>query len=49
MVWDTATSTVAVVDDVPAIRISAETAQRFADMLNSQDAIFSEQQKDNKG
>jgi hypothetical protein len=49
MVWDTATSTVAVVDDVPAIRISAETARRFADMLNSQDAVFSEQHKENKG
>ena len=36
MVWDTATRTVAVVDDRPAIGISAETAKCFADMLNSQ-------------
>lgn len=39
MVWDTAMMKVAVVDDLPAIRISAETANRFADMLNSQDKI----------
>ena len=39
MVWDTATMKVADVDDVPAIRISAETANRFADMLNYQDEI----------
>jgi hypothetical protein len=42
MVWDTATRTVAVVDDAPAIRLSAETAKRFADMLNSQDVVVSE-------
>jgi hypothetical protein len=36
MVWDTAARAVAVVDDVPAIGLSAETANRFADMLNSQ-------------
>jgi hypothetical protein len=39
MVWDTAMMKVAVVDDLPAIRISAETANRFADMLNSQDQL----------
>jgi hypothetical protein len=39
MVWDTATMKVAVVADLPAIRISAETANRVADMLNSQDKI----------
>jgi hypothetical protein len=36
MVWDTATMKVAVVDGLPAIRISAEIANRFAEMLNSQ-------------
>jgi hypothetical protein len=39
MVWDTESRTVAVVDDMPAIGISAETAKLFADMLNSQDAV----------
>ena len=36
MVWDTESRTVAVVDDKPAIGISAEAAKLFADMLNSQ-------------
>ncbi len=36
MVWDTALLRVAVVDEMPAIRLSAETAKRFAEMLNSQ-------------
>jgi len=39
MVWDTEGRTVAVVDDMPAIGISSETAKLFADMLNSQDAV----------
>jgi hypothetical protein len=37
MVWDTTSTKVAVVDDMPAIGLSAETAKRFADMLNTQD------------
>ena len=37
MVWDTVSRKVAVVDDAPAIGLSAETAKLFADMLNSQD------------
>jgi hypothetical protein len=36
MVWDTATRAVAEVDDRPALGLSEHTAQRFADMLNSQ-------------
>lgn len=39
MVWDTSERTVAIVDDMPAIGLSAETAKRFAEMLNSQDEI----------
>jgi len=39
MVWDTATRSVAVADEMPAIRLSEKTAQRFADMLNSQDKL----------
>lgn len=38
MVWDTSSMKVASVDDMPAIGLSAETAKRFADMLNSQDS-----------
>ena len=38
MVWDTSSMKVATVDDMPAIGLSAETAKRFADMLNSQDS-----------
>jgi hypothetical protein len=34
MVWDNASGQVAVVDHYRAIGISAETAVRFADMLN---------------
>jgi len=30
---------VAVVDDMPAIGLSAESAKRFADMLNSQELL----------
>jgi len=41
MVRDTATRAVAIVDDVPAIGLSEKTAQRFADMLNSQDGLWS--------
>jgi hypothetical protein len=37
MVWDTSSTMVAVVDEMPAIGLSAETAKRFADMLNTQD------------
>jgi hypothetical protein len=37
MVWDTINRKVAEVDDVPALGLSAETANRFAEMLNSQD------------
>ena len=40
MVWDTVTRTVAVVDESPAIGLSAETANAFADMLNSQDDVI---------
>lgn len=36
MVWDTVDRKVAEVDDVPALGLSAETANRFAEMLNSQ-------------
>lgn len=39
MVWDTETRTMAVVDNAPAIGLSAETANRFADMLNSQNEL----------
>jgi hypothetical protein len=39
MVWDTATRTVATVDDRPAIGLSEKTARCFADMLNSQDEL----------
>ena len=39
MVWDRGSRTVAVVDDVPAIGLSAETAKLFADMLDSQDSV----------
>jgi hypothetical protein len=42
MVWDTKGRAVAVVDDAPAIGISAETARLFADMLNSQDNVAAE-------
>jgi hypothetical protein len=34
MVWDTANNVVAVVDGMPAVRLSAETANRFAERLN---------------
>jgi hypothetical protein len=37
MVWDTFQSKVAEVDDRPALGLSAETANRFAEMLNSVD------------
>jgi hypothetical protein len=37
MVWGTSSMTVAIVDDIPAIGLSAETAKRFADMLDSQE------------
>jgi hypothetical protein len=43
MVWDTASMKVAVVDDLPAISLSAETAKRLAEMLNSQHDISSQQ------
>jgi len=39
MVWDTATRSVAVVDDRPAMGLSEKAAQRFAEMLSSQDEI----------
>jgi hypothetical protein len=45
MVWDTSSTKVAVVDEMPAIGISAETAGRFADMLNTQDR-FSRREAD---
>jgi hypothetical protein len=35
MVWDTATNTVASVDNVPAMRLSAETANWIARELNA--------------
>jgi hypothetical protein len=43
MVWDTASMKVAVVDDLPAISLSAETAKRLAEKLNSQHDISSQQ------
>ncbi len=39
MVWDTESRSVAEVDDRPAIGLNEETAQRFAEMLNSQDEL----------
>jgi hypothetical protein len=36
MVWDTATQSIAVIDDRPAIGLSERGALRVADMLNSQ-------------
>ncbi len=41
MVWDTQSLTVAVLDDRPAIGLSLKTAKYVADMLNSQDQLFS--------
>ena len=46
MVWDTAATAVATVDDMPAIRLSAETAKRFAEMLNSQHDVTVERHPD---
>jgi hypothetical protein len=46
MVWDTKGRAVAVVDDAPAIGISAETAKLFADMLNSQENVAAEGEPD---
>jgi hypothetical protein len=48
MVWDTKSRSVAVVDDVPAIGISAETAKLFADMLNCQDDVTAEEPSPSK-
>jgi hypothetical protein len=45
MVWDTVTRSVAAVDEAPAIGLAEETAKRFADMLNSQNDLFSETKK----
>ena len=39
MVWDTMSMSVAMVDDMPAIGLSDESAKRFAEMLNSQDQV----------
>jgi hypothetical protein len=39
---DTSSMTAAIVDDMPAIGLSAETAKRFADMLNSQERLTSD-------
>jgi hypothetical protein len=39
MVWDTESRSVAEVDDRPAIGLTEKTAQRFAEMLNSQDEL----------
>jgi hypothetical protein len=39
LVWDTNARAVAVVDSVPAIGLSEDTANRFADMLNSQNEL----------
>jgi hypothetical protein len=44
MVWDTKSRIVAIVDDAPAIGISAEAAKLFAEMLNSQDSATAEGQ-----
>jgi hypothetical protein len=45
MVWDTSSMKVAVVDDLPAIGVSAETAKRFSEMLNSQETLVSAKPK----
>lgn len=42
MVWDTKTSAVAVVDHYSTIDLSAETANRFANLLNERDEHLSE-------
>jgi hypothetical protein len=42
MVWGTSLMKVAIVDDIPAIGLSAETVKRFADMLNSQEWLTSD-------
>ncbi len=42
MVWDTATQTVAMIDDIPAVGLSELGALRVADMLNSQDKLTTE-------
>jgi hypothetical protein len=47
MVWGTASRTVAVVDERPAIGLSAESAKRFADILNSQDQLKAGHAKQN--
>lgn len=39
MVWDTTNRAVAVVDDMPAIGLSAETAKLFVEMLNSREGV----------
>lgn len=39
MVWDTVARAVAVVDSLPAIGLTEQTAQQFADMLNSQNHL----------
>ena len=45
MVWDTASMRVAEVDELPAIRLSEETAKRFCEMLNSQDPFAGVERK----
>jgi hypothetical protein len=37
MVWDSVERAVAIVDGLPAIGLSAETAKQFSDLLNQQD------------
>jgi hypothetical protein len=49
MVWDTSSTKVAAVDDKPAIGLSAETAKRFVDMLNSQEQYGPEGDPNNIG
>jgi hypothetical protein len=39
MVWDTVVRAVAIVDSLPSIGLSEETAKQFADMLNSQNQL----------
>lgn len=47
LVWDTKTNTVAVVDHYSAIELSAETANRFAHILNERDKRLSETKEGN--
>jgi len=45
MVWDTDEHAVAVVDGMPAIQLSAETAKQFTDLLNKQELNSSQREQ----